>query len=111
MIKSLSVKLFVLISMLCMNVLAETSTISEIKSICQAKNKWISLKFQEEHSKEMDELVRELLSYEEKISSVTYIKETGILNIYYTDLISLDDILQIVLKHFSDFEKVGGSEL
>ena len=80
-------------------------------SIQQTKDKWITVEILKYQSGELEMLLQELRSYEEKISTVTFNEETRHLTVYYSSAVSYDDILQIVGKYYSDFNKVGGTEL
>ena len=76
----------------------------------QAKIKYINIRINKPEPGKIGPLLNELRSYESKISDAQYDTNQHLI-IYYTDQITLDDIYEIVLKHFSDIDKIGGTDL
>lgn len=75
----------------------------------QSKPNYLVLDLGEVHSKTLDAMLHELNTYEDKISLAVYNYDNMHLTINYTNLISLDDILQIVSKYVKDFTKIAGT--
>jgi hypothetical protein len=77
----------------------------------QSVEHYVIISLGEVHSKKVEDLTAHLTQLEDKILSVNFQIDSGLLTINYTDLIKFDDITQIISRYFPDFEKISGSEL
>ena len=85
---------------------------NEIISIVQQqKHSYITLRLNKYTEDQLEDLLYSLGSHTSKIPEHYFNPENRHLTIYYTSLIKLDDIYELVIEHITDFDKVSGTEL
>lgn len=77
----------------------------------QTKDKWIRVEIPKYTDGSLHALIDELNGYDQKVSDVFFNYETRELTVYYTNNVTYDDILQVIYSYYTDFNKVGGTEL
>lgn len=77
----------------------------------QTKLNYVKLEVRKINSDQLSNLILELNSYEGKISEASYDETTRQLTVWYSQTISMVDVIQIVSKYTNDFSKIAGTEI
>ncbi len=79
--------------------------------IAQSKLNYLILEIRKIKTDQLSVLIAELNTYEGKISEVSFDETTRQLTVWYSQSITMIDVIQVVSKYTNDFSKISGTEM